>query len=474
MSSSESITGRWLHFAGVGGSGMSALAQFHAQSGGTATGSDRAFDQNERQEIRAALEAQGVTIVPQDGSFPAVHDRSCDALVVSTAVEDRVPDVRAAKAADIGILHRSELLAEYVASHRTVAVSGTSGKSTVTGMVFAILRQAGRAPGLLTGGALTDLRSDVHPGNAWAPGPAADGPPWLVIEADESDGSLVRYRPWLGLVLNLGLDHKEPAVIMDMFRVFRDRAGALVTGADEVLDELGGDRFGLVDEDRDGLSGTFAEEVVLAADHVAFRVGDVPFIVPGPGRHTVLNAAAAIAAGRRCGVALADMPPALRSFGGIARRFDVLGTAGGVEVIDDFAHNPDKIAAAVAAARLRLTGGGRLLAFFQPHGYGPTRFLREALVATFSTCLADDDVLWMPEIFYAGGTVTKDISAGDLIADIADTGRQARFMADRAEIPANMATEAREGDVVLVMGARDPSLTAFGQEILVELETGRG
>jgi len=453
---------------------MSALAQFHAQAGDRVTGSDRAFDEGDRREIRAALAAQGVVIVPQDGSFPAAHEDGCEALVVSTAVEDEVPDVRAARAAGIGIRHRSELLAEHVASHRTVAISGTSGKSTVTGMVFAILRHAGLGPGLLTGGALTDLRSDVHLGNAWAPSPAADGPPWLVIEADESDGSLVRYEPHLGVVLNLGLDHKEPAVVLDMFHTFRDRAGELVTGADEVLDEIaaGGDRFGIAGEDRGGLPGVFAEDVVLAADHVEFRVRDVTFTVPWPGRHTVLNATAAVAACRRCGVRVADMAAPLSSFGGVARRFDVLGTAGGVTVIDDFAHNPDKIAAALAAARLRLAQGGRLLAFFQPHGFGPTRFLRDALVATFAEHLGADDVLWMPEIFYAGGTVTRDISAGDLVAGITAAGRRARFVPDRADIPPDLAATARPGDVVLVMGARDPSLTRFGQDILRELAAG--
>ena len=198
----------------------------------------------------------------------------------------------------------------------------------------------------------------------------------------------------------------------------------------------------------------------------------VRFTVPQPGLHTVHNAVAAIAAARAVGCAPAAMVTSLAGFRGVARRFVGLGTAGGVEVIDDFAHNPDKIAAAVAAARDRLAGrdgDGRLLAVFQPHGYGPTRFLKDALVAAFAAALDGRDVLWLPEIFYAGGTVSRDISAADLAAGCAAAGRDARFVPDRADLPAAVAAEARPGDLVLVMGARDPSLTALGRAILSAL-----
>ncbi len=470
MSSSEHKT-HWLHFTGAGGSGMSALVQFHALAGDRVTGSDRAFDQGERPEIRAALEKLGVEIVPQDGSF-ASASTGCEAVVVSTAVEDKVPDIRAARDAGIPILHRSELLARHVADHRSIAVTGTSGKSTVTAMIFEVLRAAGLGPGLLTGGALAALQAGGHLGNAWAPAPAAGQTPLLVIEADESDGSLVRYAPWLGVVLNLGLDHKEPAEVMDMFRTFGDHTtGPLVLGADAVLDELAGPdalRFGLADERRVG-AGCFATGVVLGPDHVDFSVDGVDFRVPAPGRHTVLNATATLAAGRACGLEPADMAPALAEFGGVARRFVSMGTAGGVEVIDDFAHNPDKIEAALAAAHGRTRG--RVLAVFQPHGFGPTRFLRDALVATFGEALAGDDVLWLPEIYFAGGTVTRDISSRDLVDAVVAGGRDARFHADRADLPGLIAAEAKPGDLVLVMGARDPGLTGLCRDILDRLGT---
>jgi UDP-N-acetylmuramate-alanine ligase len=177
---------------------------------------------------------------------------------------------------------------------------------------------------------------------------------------------------------------------------------------------------------------------------------------------------AALAACRETGIELADMVEPLARFKGVARRFNRVGTAGEVTVIDDFAHNPDKIAAALETAHGR-SGPGRVLAFFQPHGFGPTRFLRTALVETFRSSLNEDDILWLPEIYYAGGTVTRDISSGDLVAEIGAGGRDARFVPDRADIPAAITAEARPGDMVLVMGARDPSLTDFCREILASL-----
>ncbi len=453
----------WLHFVGVGGSGMSALAQFHAGRGGRATGSDRAFDRGERQEIRAQLEAAGVEILPQDGSAITAD---CAAVVLSTAVEDSIPDVARARALAIPLKHRSELLSVYVAQHQTIAVTGTSGKSTVTAMVWAILRGCGRDPRLLTGGPVASLQQDGLLGNAW--GGDESGTGLLVIEADESDGSVVRYHPWAGVVLNLGRDHKEPAEIAAMFTTFRlNCVGPLVVGEDENLDFLrpGAVTFGLGDR-----ADVRATDLDLGPRAVSFTVDGMRYSVPQPGQYTVLNALAAIAVCRQVGVELAEMTAALAGFAGVARRFVSLGTARGVEVIDDFAHNPDKIAAALAAARDRLAGtGGRVLAVFQPHGYGPTRFLRRDLTAAFAASLRPRDVLWLPEIFYAGGTVSRDISSADLVADVVATSRDARFIAARSDLPAAIAAEAEAGDLVLVMGARDPSLTALGRAILAAL-----
>jgi len=166
------------------------------------------------------------------------------------------------------------------------------------------------------------------------------------------------------------------------------------------------------------------------------------------------------------GVTLADMAAPLRAFTGIGRRFQSIGQAHGVEVIDDFAHNADKITAAIRTAKLRAK---RVLAIYQPHGYGPTRFLRKDFVTTFARELADEDLLWMLEVFYAGGTASRDFSAADIVSEIAERGVKAEFASSRAWLAARIAQEARTGDLVLVMGARDPSLTDFARQIVAEL-----
>ncbi len=492
MSSSERILtdGKaWLHFVGVGGSGMSALAQFHAAAaaaaGGIATGSDRAFDRGRRSSIRRHLEEAGVVILPQDGrvlkagKIPgASRTGPCDAVVTSTAVESSVPDFQAAVQNGIPLLHRSELLARYVRGHRTIAVSGTSGKSTVTAMIWTILEACGYKPGLLTGGPLAALTAKGLLGNARPAGPPPDGGrPYLVIEADESDGSLVRYEPWLGVILNLGLDHKPQDEVMAMFRTFAARTrGRVVVAAEENLRPLwpGAVLCGPGAVADPPATAYPAADIAPAPDGTSFTIRGVPFSLPQPGLHNVKNACAAVAACATAGVALADMVPPLATFAGVARRFQSLGSAGGVEVIDDFAHNPDKIAAALATAAGRLVPSGarhagRVLAIFQPHGFGPTRFLRRALVETFAAHLRPRDVLWLPEIYFAGGTVTRDISSADLAGDIAAKGRDARFVSDRATLPSLVAAEAHSGDLVLVMGARDPSLTDLGRAILAGL-----
>jgi UDP-N-acetylmuramate--alanine ligase len=444
------------HYAGVAGSGMSALAQFQAMMGGRVSGSDRAFDRGERAELRLQLERLGIEIMPQDGSGVT---QDCAALIVSTAVEEQVPDFAAARAQDIPIVHRSELLSHFVASYRTVAVSGTSGKSTVTAMIFEILEGAGRDPSVITGGDLRLLQARSLPGNAFA-----GGSDLLVVEADESDGSLVRYAPAIGVILNLQRDHKEMEEVAAMFAVLRARSReALVVGEDQNLDALAGGalRFGF--GPRADIRGV---DVNLTQSGSSFVVEDVAFALPVPGRHNVANALAAIAAARSLDVPLADMVAPLASFQGVGRRFQTVGVARGVTVIDDFAHNADKIAAALATAKLNAS---RVLAVYQPHGYGPTRFLRQDFVDTFTRELRPGDRLWMLEVFYAGGTAARDFSAADIVGDIAENRVKAEFAPSRAWLAARIGEEARAGDLVLVMGARDPSLTDLAREIVAEL-----
>lgn len=444
------------HYAGLGGSGMSAIAQFQAMTGGRVSGSDRAFDNGERASLRAQFEELGIGVMPQDGSGIG---EDCAALVVSTAVEAKVPDFAAAKAKNVPIVHRSEMLAHFVAQSRSIAVTGTSGKSTVAGMIFEILRGANRDPSVITGGDLPLLQTEGLPGNAYA-----GSSDLLVVEADESDGSLVRYSPAIGVILNLQRDHKEMDEVAAMFATLRARSReALVVGDQENLDQFAGGalRFGLTE--RADIRG---EDVELGAESSRFRVQDATFELPVPGEHNVANALAAIATAHAVGVPLAEMVEPLSNFSGIGRRFQTVGKARGVEVVDDFAHNAEKIAAAIRTGHLRAK---RVLAIYQPHGYGPTRFLRQDFIATFSRELTSEDRLWMLEVFYAGGTATRDFSAAGIIDEIAERGTQAEFAPSREWLIDRIAEEAREGDLVLMMGARDPSLTAFARDILAKL-----
>jgi len=444
------------HYAGVGGSGMSALAQFQVMQGGRASGSDRGFDKGERPQARAQLERLGVTLHPQDGSGV---EGDCAAVVVSTAVEPGVPDFAVAARRNLPLVHRSEMLAHWVAGTRSVAVSGTSGKSTVTAMTFELLRGAGRDPSVITGGDLVLLQREGLWGNAWA----GTGDV-LVVEADESDGSLVRYQPAIGVALNLTRDHKTEAEVYDMFQTLRQRTReAFVCGEEDSLGDLreGAVVFGFGDR-----ATLRARDLELGAQGSRFTVDGVRFALPVPGEHNVLNAMGAIAACRVLDVPLADLAGPLERFLGVARRFQSIGIARGIEVIDDFGHNPAKIAASLATARLRT---GRVLAVFQPHGYGPTRFLREDLIETFATQLRGADQLFMLEIFYAGGSAVRDMSSADLVREIVARGGQAEFAPTRDGLIERIAEEARPGDLVLIMGARDPSLTRFAGQILARL-----
>ncbi|HEX9010498.1 MAG TPA: L,D-transpeptidase family protein [Holophagaceae bacterium] len=448
-----------LHFAGVAGSGMSALAQFVAMKGGRASGSDRSFDRGQRPEARGMLEALGVAIHPQDGSGLA---GDCAGLVVSTAVEAEVPDVAEARRRGIPVVHRSELLAHLVARHRTLAITGTSGKSTTVAMAFEILRGAGRDPSVITGGELASLQAEGLWGNAWAG--ASD---LLVIEADESDGSVVRYHPAVGVLLNLQKDHKEVATVAELFRTFRAQVReACVVGEAEVLREFAGGAttFGF------GAAEVKAEDLSMGPESSGFRVGDHAFRLPVPGRHNVEDALAAIAACRALGVPLEAMVTPLAAFRGVARRFQVLGTIGGVTVVDDFGHNPAKVAASLQTAHLRVAAsGGRVLAVFQPHGFGPLKFLRTEFVDAFTEGLGPADRLWFLEVYYAGGTVTRDIASADVVGDLAARGVAAEVAPSREALAARLAAETRPGDLVLVMGARDPSLADFARSILAAL-----
>ena len=295
------------------------------------------------------------------------------------------------------------------------------------------------------------------------PSPTSD---LLVVEADESDGTLVRYAPAIGVILNLQRDHRETAEVAAMFATLRARTREmLVAGDAETLDRFAGSALR-------SASPTGPISAARRSSSTQHRMISAwrtwPSCCRSPARTMWPCPPAAIAAASVVGVELADMAEPLAAFKGIGRRFQTIGKAHGIEVVDDFAHNAEKIAAAIRTARLR---SQRVLAIYQPHGYGPTRFLRHDFVRIFASELEPHDRLWMLEVFYAGGTATRDFSAADIVAEIGAKGAHAEFAPSRQWLVARIAEEARPGDLVLLMGARDPSLTELARAILAAIES---
>lgn len=450
---------------------MSALALALMAEGHIVKGSDRSHDQGQSPDKFKALSDAGAVICPQDGSG---IDATVSTLVVSSAIEESIPDVKVARALNLPIQKRAELLAELFNSRRGIAVGGTSGKSTVTGMLGHILNQAGLDVTVINGATMMNAVAQ----GAQGLGNAVIGKSGIiVIEADESDGSIALYQPAISVLTNITLDHKPVEQIRPLFVDFlrKAREGAVVNLDDPEAGKLVTEnlRRTLTFSHDNKAATLFADNIVYGADEVRFRVSEgqgadaVDVILPVPGRHNVENALTAMGAARMAGVSLADCATALSSFKGVKRRLEFVGRAHDISVIDDFAHNPDKIAASLAALR---QSPGRLIVIFQPHGYGPMRMMRKEIVDSFVKGMAANDVLLMPDIFYAGGTTQKDISSSDLINDVVSGGRVARHLPTRDLIRDFIRAEARKDDRIIVMGARDDTLTDFCHAILADIK----
>ncbi len=440
-------------FIGIGGSGMSALAQYLQGIGKQVRGSDRLFQSPS--EVRDKLEEEGIECFVQDGSG---FSDNIDCVIVSTAVEDSVLEYKLAKERQLPILHRSDLLAVIAASRKSIAVAGTSGKSTTSAMLFTILDQAGFSPGIISGAGLTKLIRAGKIGNA-----AVGKGEWLIIEADESDGSIVNYHPEIGLLLNIDKDHQEIEELIRLFSIFRQQSSRFVVNRSHALaSNLSGDASLDFSVDPSSDVGYVATDFVQNGMQIRFSVRHVDFVLNQVGAHNMENAVAAVAVANQLGVSLETCAEALRSYEGIYRRHQVIGQKKGVWLIDDFAHNPAKCAASIRACQ---PIASKLIAWFQPHGFKPTRFLRKDYVQEFSQVLRPGDELWMSEIYFAGGTAQKDISANDLIEDLRQLGVSAHFVADRNDFCEAVRSHFTNDSVLLLMGARDPSLEAFAQSV---------
>jgi UDP-N-acetylmuramate-alanine ligase len=443
---------RSIHFTGIFGSGMSALAQYLRFQGIAVSGSDRFHASPDTAAIRMSLEELGCVIVQQDGSGVGPDT---DVVCVSTAIEDTNPDLAAARGRGIPVIHRSDLLASIIATKKTIAVAGTSGKSTVTAMIFEFLTACGKSPSLISGAALRRLETQGFIGNAYS-----GGSDLLVVEADESDGTLVKYRPEAAVLLNVSKDHKSIDEVKALFETLASHSSWTASNADDPgLAALPANvRFG-----RSGSASWRPDREELLPASVKLFKGNVEYHLPLPGSHNLENLRAALCVCEQFGCEPSMLAPAVKNYAGVARRFSVTKTKQNVQVVDDFAHNPAKIAAVVGAARGL---SGRILAVYQPHGFGPTRFLKDEYIKTFRTSFRQNDSLYLLPIYYAGGTAQKDISSEDIIQGLGPVAFPAHAVKDRCELLARLKADAKPEDCVLLMGARDPSLPALLKKIV--------
>ena len=465
------IAGRSLFFCGIGGSGMLPLAAIAHGLGAQVAGSDRSRDQGRTPEKFAWLERKGFALFPQDGSGIVSADQ---VLVASAAIEDTVPEV--AKARELGCVRmtRAELLsALFNASPSGIAIGGTSGKSTVTGMLGWIMHQAGRDPTIMNGAVMKNF---VSPDVPFASARVGKGGVF-VAEVDESDGSIALYRPSVAVLLNVSLDHKGMEELRGLFGNFLAVSGSAAVNADDaearaLLPRAGSAiTFGIDAPDaRIGVAaGSITDEPTRQGATVLDRSdgSEHPLALNLPGRHNLSNALAAIAGAAAAGVPVSEAVAALASFAGLARRFDIIGTSpSGITVIDDFGHNPEKCAATLRTLK---THPGRVIAFFQPHGYGPLKQMGRELAETFARELGPDDITIMCDPVYYGGTVDRSEGSERIVALIRDAGGTAEYVPSREDCGRRIAEIAQPGDRIAIMGARDDTLTEFAKDLLRRL-----
>jgi len=446
--------GRRIHFIGIGGTGMSGLAEVLLNMGYQVSGSDlRASEATDR-----IVQGGGRVFVGHD---PA-NVEGAQVVVFSTAVREDNPELAAARAAQVPVIPRADMLAELMRMKYGIAVGGAHGKTTTTSLIAAVLAHGGLDPTFVVGGRLHAIGANAQLGHGQ----------FLVAEADESDGSFLRLSPAVSVITNIDREHldhyKDLEDIRQAFLYFANRVpfyGVTVLCADD--DEVRAILPRITK--RTLLYGTRAEAAVraerieLLPHGSRFKVvasgqvmGDVELGLAG--RHNVLNALAAIAVGLEVEVGFGHIAQALAGFRGVARRFETRGTAAGVRVVDDYGHHPTEIAATLAAARGL---GGRVLVLFQPHRYSRTQALRRE----FGACFRDADRVWVLDVYPAGETPIPGVSGHTLVESAREQG--ASHVSDAGDAEAAVAAvvaEARPGDTVLTLGAGD--VWKLGDQVL--------
>ncbi|HTO91238.1 MAG TPA: UDP-N-acetylmuramate--L-alanine ligase [Candidatus Sulfotelmatobacter sp.] len=446
-----------IHFIGIGGAGMSGIAEVLLTMGYQVTGSDLKVS-----DVTDRLLRLGGRVFP--GHHPS-NVSGAQVVVYSSAVKPDNPELMAAREAGIPVIGRAEMLAELMRMKYGVAVGGSHGKTTTTSMIAAVLARGGLDPTIVVGGRLHALGTNARLGHG----------SFLVAEADESDGSFLRLNPAVCVVTNIDREHLDHYPDLDAVRqafvYFANRVPfygvSVLCGDDEQVREI----LPRVTK-RVVLYGTGAEAEVRAVrveliPHGSRFVAQAggrelgPIELQLPGKHNVLNALAAVAVGLEIEVAFEQIQEALAGFRGVSRRFETRGEAGGIRVVDDYGHHPTEIAATLAAARGL---GGRVLVLFQPHRYSRTAALREE----FGTCFRDADRVWVLDVYPAGEAPIPGATGRSLVESAHEHGyHEVEYASDPSTAAAAIAAEARGGDTVITLGAGDVWKT--GDEILSRL-----
>lgn len=450
---------------------MMPLAVLLKKRGLDVCGSDRSYDQGKTPDKFKALQDIGIILYPQNAV--GITDK-VGRLVVSSAIEPNIPDVKAAIEQDIEIIKRGTLLAElFNASKTKIAIAGTSGKSTVTGMIGTILVELGFDPTIVNGGEIRNLRQNKEDKFSNIRSGQSD---IFIAEMDESDGSIAHYDPSIAVINNIALDHMSMEELESLFGDYIARTqGKIVANMDQPRVKALCDAranvaitgYSLRDDRADLYAYNLSPHIQGMNFDLMYSGASLPVSLNVLGKHNVENALAALGTCVAMELSLEGAIAALSKFNGIHRRMELVGTSqSGVTVYDDFGHNPDKISASLQSLK---AFDGRLIVMFQPHGFGPLRLMRRELVAAFANHMGADDILIMPEVYYAGGTVDRSVTAHHLIEDLQKDGVQAHWFKTRDQIPTFLKDVVRTGDRIVIMGARDDTLHLFAHDIIAML-----
>ena len=450
-----------VHFIGIGGAGMSGIARIMLARGMRVSGSDA-----KESLVLTALRAEGAQV--HVGHDPA-HVDGARTVVASSAVRDSNVELAAARAAGVQVLHRSEALAVLASGHRVVAVAGTNGKTTTTSMLTVALQHAGADPSFSIGGQLSESGTNAHHGTG----------PVFVLEADESDGSFVVYAPHVAVVTNVQADHLDHYGSWEGVRAGFERFAATIRAGGVLVacaDDPGSAALAAWAADAGTRVVTYGESAAadvrlldvvprptgtsFALVHRGRRAGRVSLRVPG--RHNAMNATAAIAVAVEVGLSVAEAVAGVETFTGTRRRFEPRGRAGGVRVFDDYAHNPGKVAAAVATGR-QATGDGRLVVVFQPHLFSRT----QDFAAQFGTALGQADEVVVMDVYAAREDPVPGVSGALVASAVPLAAEKVSFVPSWADTAAEVVRRLRPGDVLVTIGAGD--VTILPDEVLALL-----